>query len=238
MRWTCSTPDRTSRFRVSKSTRAPTAASTVCRSPVVRCTEKPIRIRCSTTCWICSSLADSCMATIMVVVSRQSLVVNRKPPLSVWLTTNDQRLTASSIIHLRVQLRITRALCCWLGSDLFLLNLAHDIHDAFVNAQQVTIRQRALIHLAHIAEYGLLTIRLVDGHTDVPFEFADFMGGLRPLVQQLHQLPVQLVDHPTPVRDIHRSSRQSSVFSRQNSVVCRWRVVVQPLLVRTNRLLF
>src|SRR6202021_2832970 len=115
-------------LRISKSIRAPTAATTVCRAPVERCTEKPLSTRCSTTCWICSSVADSCIATIIEI--GLSLVASLG-------CANDQRLTTSdcSVVHLRIQFRFTGRLCC-LGRDLFLLDLAHDVHNAFVNAKQ------------------------------------------------------------------------------------------------------
>ena len=44
-----------------------------------------------------------------------------------------------SVIHIYVQFRISR---CGVGdfrSDLFFLNLPHDVHDAFVNANQVLV---------------------------------------------------------------------------------------------------
>jgi len=64
-----------------------------------------------------------------------------------------------------------------------LLNLAHDVHDAFVDAEQIAIRQRPPIHAAHIVEYGPLTIWLIDRHTNATFQFADLVGGLRSLTQ-------------------------------------------------------
>src|SRR5580693_1088796 len=177
MRWTCSTPDKTSRLRISKSTRAPTAATTVCLAPVERWTEKPISMRCSTTPWICSSVADSCIATI--IGKRWPSVVGRQS----WFS-NDQRLTTKcpSVIHLCIQFCIAGTLgTSRFWRDLFLLNLAHDIHNALVDAQQIAIRQRPRIHSPHVVEHGPLTIRLVDGHANATFQFADLVGGLRSL---------------------------------------------------------
>src|ERR1700728_3154405 len=49
----------------------PTPAKIVCMVPVVRCTCNPNGTRRSITSWICSSVALSCMATIMIVAMQE-----------------------------------------------------------------------------------------------------------------------------------------------------------------------
>src|SRR6516164_6979906 len=88
MRCTSPTPGKTSMSRTSNSRRAPTAPSTVCRSPVERCTSNPRPIRRSITCCICSSDAASCMATIMVFF----LIQIEFRPQSGWLFFRDDLL--------------------------------------------------------------------------------------------------------------------------------------------------
>src|SRR5919108_140878 len=134
MRCTSCTPGSTSRLRVSKSMRAPTAARILCRTPVVRCTEKPIRIRCSMICWICSSVAVSCIATIMFVwlLAFGFWLL----AFGFWLSVAQQLIAL--VIYLRIQfcfprVRRCRFGCQRLGSDLLLLDLTHDVHDALID---------------------------------------------------------------------------------------------------------
>src|SRR5438270_329372 len=79
-------------------------------------------------------------------------------------------LIAALIIYIRIQLRIPRRVGSGLRCDFLLLNLAHDVHQPLVNSQQISIRQRPLVHLPDIAENFLLTIRLVNRHSKVAFQ--------------------------------------------------------------------
>src|SRR5690349_4356818 len=213
MRWTSCTPGSTSRLRVSKSMRGPTAASTVWRTPVVRWTEKPMRTRCSMTCWICSSVAASCMATIMVSLSRADARRRVRPK--------------ASVVHIRIEFGIgPRRVSFGAGSNLFLLNLAHDVHDALVNAPEVGGGQRPGVCLLDIFEDGLLAVRLVDGHGGGALELADFVGSLGALAEQVYQLAVNLVDFFAPVADVHGDDR---VSGRGRYGVARPTVVLQIL---------
>src|SRR5579862_464650 len=66
MRRTSSTPSTNSISRMSKSRRAPTAPRTVCWAPVERWMSKPISINLLMACWVCSSVAPSCITTTML----------------------------------------------------------------------------------------------------------------------------------------------------------------------------
>src|SRR5258705_8981127 len=72
--------------------------------------------------------------------------------------------------------------------------------------------QRAIILLAHLFQYNAFAIRLVDRHVLLALEPADFLGRLGALVQDLDQLPIDLVDFLAPVCDIHRSSVVGEVW--------------------------
>ena len=93
---------------------------------------------------------------------------------------------------------------CRFGRDLFLLNLAHDVHNAFVNTEEIAIGQRPRIDSANIVEYCALAIWLVDRHPDVAFQLANLVGCLRPLAKQFHQSAVKLVNFLAPVGNVHR----------------------------------
>src|ERR1043165_4910316 len=139
MRWTRWTPSRTSISRVSKSLRAPTAPNTVCRSQVERWTEKPIDTRCSITFWICSSVAPSCMVTIMVDCCQLSLsAVSSKPPRICSLAVRYEERARRSGVYLGLEFRISRsALHFW--HELFFLDLAHDVDQPLVDHHQVAV---------------------------------------------------------------------------------------------------
>ena len=66
------------------------------------------------------------------------------------------------------------------------------------------IGQRPLIQFANIAKNRLLTIGFVDWHPHGALEFANFMGGLRTLIQHLHQPAVEFIDFLAPVYDVHK----------------------------------
>ena len=84
-----------------------------------------------------------------------------------------------------------------------LLNIPHHVHDALVDLDQVSMLQGAAILLLHLFEHDALPVGFVDGHAGLALEAADFLSGLRALVQDLDQLPVDLVDFLAPVSDIH-----------------------------------
>jgi hypothetical protein len=87
--------------------------------------------------------------------------------------------------------------------DFVLLNIAHDIHDALVNLNQVPVMQGAVILFLHPFEHDALPIGLVNRHVGLALEASDFLGRLGALVQDLHQLLVDLIDSLTPVCNIH-----------------------------------
>src|SRR6059058_5210342 len=112
MRCASCTPSRTSISRTSKSTCAPTAPSTVCAAPVLRCTSNPRSVRRSITFWICSGLACCCIATIILVF----------------------RL----LVGLYVEFCAAASLGCVLGGhDLLFLYGAHHVDDALEDMLQV-----------------------------------------------------------------------------------------------------
>src|SRR5260370_16757583 len=129
MRCTSPTPVSTSISRTSKSLRAPTAPSTVCRAPVLRCTSKPISTRRSITCWICSSLADSCIATIII--------------------------SQFSVVHFNIEFRLALGRFCF-GLNFFFLQRAHHVNNALKNMLQLMPGQRPAIQGAPILKNLLL----------------------------------------------------------------------------------
>src|SRR3954470_20678332 len=135
MRCTSRTPPRTSMSRISKSTRGPTAPSTVCCVPVERCTSNPMLMSRSMTCWICSSVAASCIATIIA-----SLAVARR-----------------SFVHIHIEFCRSDALRL-LDHDLFLLQISHDVDDALEHLRHVEVAERPLVHLLHVREDLLLAV--------------------------------------------------------------------------------
>src|SRR5581483_2346946 len=114
--------------------------------------------------WICSSVADSCIATII------------RNATSCWLLTSwlmhtgklDAASQEPSVIHLGIQFGFvfqTRGF----RSNFVPLNLPHNIHDAFIDVQKIVIGQGTTIDTAHVVKNRLLPVWLVDGHACVTF---------------------------------------------------------------------
>jgi hypothetical protein len=90
-----------------------------------------------------------------------------------------------SVVHFRIQAPYHPQPRCsgLLRRDFFLLNLAHDVHDAFVDMQSRSRSGNGPGFALRTLSNTALTIWLIDGHTNAPFQFADLVGGLRPLTQ-------------------------------------------------------
>src|SRR5713101_2991117 len=236
MRCTSPTPASTSISRTSKSARAPTAPNTVCRAPVLRCTSKPISTRRAITCWICSSLADSCMATIIsssrfsVAVLRYSVpgtqfILGLEMAISNYTITQfrsytiiqwpNDPMTQFLIVHFNIELCFALG-CGGLGLNFFFLQRAHDVNNALKNVLQLMIGQRPTIEGTHILKNFLFPFRLVDGYLGVALEAANFLGRARALVQQLDHLAVKLVNFLSPICDIHGFIQRNGVQEWDN----------------------
>src|SRR6185437_13285711 len=204
MRWTSPTPERTSMSRISNSRRAPTAPSTVCLAPVERCTSKPISIRRSMTFCTCSSVAASCMATIMVLcagpVSRVTLQTSlcSDHPINGITRSPD----GSSIVYFHIKL------CFPVGDlllrhNLHLLNIPHHVNNAFKYLAQFTVRKRPAVGLPDILKDDFFPVRLIDGHIGIALQLPNFLRCTGTLIQDFHQTKVQFIDFSAPVRDCH-----------------------------------
>jgi hypothetical protein len=84
-----------------------------------------------------------------------------------------------------------------------LLNVAHHIHDALENLQQVAMLQGPSINFLDLLEHDSLPIRFINRQVRITFQPSDFLGSLRTPVEYLDQLAVDLVDSPAPVCYVH-----------------------------------
>src|SRR5579864_5226598 len=134
MRCTCCTASSSSISRTSKSIFAPTAPSTVCCSPVERCTSKPRFTSRSITLSICCSVAFGCMA--MIIVSASVLLV-----------------------HFHVELGLAGR-GDLLATHLLLLKLSHHVDDALVHMLHFGVGQRPPVGLLHVLDDAFLPLRL------------------------------------------------------------------------------
>src|SRR6185437_12245458 len=175
MRCTCWTASSNSISRISKSIFAPTAPRTVCCSPVERCTSNPRMTRRSMTLSICFSLAPGCMAMIISG--------------SLW----------SLLVHFKIKFRFAGCFRSGGAVNLLLLQLAHDVDNAFEDMLNLAIRQRALIGLLHALEHMLLALGFVNGKIGVVLQLADLPRCRSSLIDQLYQFEIQLIDFLTPI---------------------------------------
>src|SRR5262249_55865592 len=123
--------------------------------------------------------------------SRRSRAISRDPGDS------------SSIVYFSLKLRWSFDLAFGRGHDLCLLNVAHHVNDPFIDVAQLVVRQGALVGPAHVLKDGFLPIRLVDGQAGIALQLADLLRGPGPLVEQVHQAAVELVDLLAPVGNLH-----------------------------------
>src|SRR5215467_7143241 len=229
MRWASPTPGSTSISRMSNSWRAPTAPSTVCRAPVERWTSNPMPIRRSITCWICSSVACSCIATIIgfseIPNPRSLRVRDPYPLLNLKILFSLYRLSPKVSCHNRAPSSSQRTLSVGISGrksvvhfhvefsmlvagfsfrrNLIFLNVAHYVDDPLIYRAQFAVGKRPAIDAQYILKNPLLALRLIDGHAGVPFQLADFMRGLGAFIQQLNQAAVKLINFVAPVGNLH-----------------------------------
>src|SRR5260370_15669094 len=78
--------------------------------------------------------------------------------------------TRSSIIHVRIQFCFRTLRGIGRGSNPFLLNISHHIHDPLIDPYKIPVRQRTLIHFLHVLKYASFPIWLVNRQTRVALE--------------------------------------------------------------------
>src|SRR5437879_234146 len=93
-----------------------------------------------------------------------------------------------------------------LGLDLNFLNVAHYVDDPLVNMAKFAVGQWSLVGLFHILEYQLLPCRFVNGQAGIALQSADLLSRFGPVIEQVHQMQVQLIDLLSPVGNIHSPS--------------------------------
>src|SRR5579885_426975 len=175
MRWTCCTASSNSISRMSKSIFAPTAPSTVCCSPVERCTSNPRMTRRSITLSICFSVAPGCMAMIMSG--------------SLW----------SLLVYFKIKFGFAGRLDGRRAVNLLLLQFAHDVDNAFENVLNLAVGKRPFVRFLHAFENVLLSLRFINGKIGVVLQLANLPCRRRALVDQLYQFEIQIIDFLTPV---------------------------------------
>src|SRR6185312_8819081 len=69
--------------------------------------------------------------------------------------------------------------------------------------RQLNVRQRPIVRPPHVVKNHPLAVRLINGQVGRALQLSDCVRRLGPSIQQRHNLPVDLVNLPPPVCDIH-----------------------------------
>src|SRR6185437_5110912 len=97
--------------------------------------------------------------------------------------------------------------------NLLLLQLAHDVDNAFEDVLNFTIRQRTFIGFLHALKNVLLPLGLINWKIGVVLQLADLPRRRSALVDQLYQFEIQLIDFLAPVFYGHFAKVSASAAS-------------------------
>src|SRR5579864_4192898 len=121
-----------------------------------------------------------------------------------------------SVVCFRIHL-CWPTLCLLSRRDLFLLNVAHHVHDALVNADQIASGQGPPVGVLHIVKDNAFAVRLIHGHIGITLQPSNLHGGACALAQQRDEPAIEFIDFVSPVLDVHRSNQLSAISKYPSS---------------------
>jgi len=86
-------------------------------------------------------------------------------------------------------------------------------HDFAINGAQLVAGHRPLVQVADALEDGALAVRHVNLPASLEFHFADGQHVLRAIIEQAHNLFIELVNRLAMLRDVHAEARVARMQS-------------------------